>query len=169
MAFTYLLPITNIEPGISVRVQLASSTGASLAFADGSSAKLATSLGGSAYYLYSTYWPSGSDLPFNVYISNHSTASVLGSTAFNSYDVQGVTTGAGGIETVITIEDSGAIPIQGVEVWITTDALGLNVVAGTAVTNTFGIVTFYLDAGTYYIWKLKPEYSFTNPATIVVS
>jgi hypothetical protein len=169
MSFTYLLPITNIDNGITPRVELLTSAGASLNFADGASAKLATAVGGSSYFLYSTHWPSGSDLPFNIKVSNHSTGSLLGTAAFNSYDVPVSIAGAGGISTTLTIEDASSNPIQGVDVWVTTDAAGTNTIAGTVTTDSFGNVTFYLDAGTYYVWKLKPNYTFTNPAQITVS
>lgn len=169
MAFTYLLPIVNITAGISPRVELLNSTGASLAFADGTSAKLATAISGSNYYLYSTYWPSGSDLPFTVKVSNHSTGSLLATAAFNSYDVPTSVGGSGAISTTINVEDASATPLQGVEVWITTDSAGTNTIAGTLTTDNFGNVTFYLDAGTYYVWKQKPLYTFTNPASITVS
>ncbi len=167
MAFTYLLPITNIDAGIQPRVELLNFSGASLAFTDGASAKIATVVGGSNYYLYSMSWPSGSDLPFTIKVSNHSTGSLLATAAFNSYDVS--VGGAGGIETTINAEDGSGNELQGVEVWITTDSAGTNTIAGTAITDNFGNVTFYLDAGTYYVWKQKPLYSFVNPTSIVVS
>ncbi len=169
MSFTYLLPITNITAGIDARVELLNSSGGSLAFADGASAKIATAVGGSSYFLYSTFWPSGSDLPFTIKVSNHSTGSLLATAAFNSYDVPVSVGGAGGIETTINVEDGSGNELQGVEVWITTDSAGTNTIAGTTITDNFGNVTFYLDAGTYYVWKQKPLYSFVNPTSIVVS
>ena len=75
MAFTYLLPITNIAAGISPRVELTDVNGGSLSFTDGASAKIGSAISGSNYYLYTTTWPSGSDLPFIVKVSNHSTGS----------------------------------------------------------------------------------------------
>lgn len=168
MAFTYLLPITNITAGIEPRVELLDSTGASLAFSDSTSAKLATAISGSNYYLYTTQWPRES-LPFVVKVSNHSTGSLLATAAFNSYDVPVSVGGAGGIETTINVEDGSGNELQGVEVWITTDSAGTNTIAGTTITDNFGNVTFYLDAGTYYVWKQKPLYSFVNPTSIVVS
>ncbi len=168
MAFTYLLPIVNITAGIEPRVELLDSTGATLLFADSASAKLATAISGSNYYLYTTQWP-GASLPFIVKVSNHSTGSLLATAAFNSYDVPVSVGGAGGIETTINVEDGSGNELQGVEVWITTDSAGTNTIAGTTITDNFGNVTFYLDAGTYYVWKQKPLYSFVNPTSIVVS
>jgi hypothetical protein len=46
-------------------------------------------------------------------------------------------------------------PIEGAEVWITTDAAGLDIIAGVKRTNVLGIVAFNLDAGTYWIWWRK--------------
>ena len=168
MAFTYLLPIVNITAGIEPRVELLDSTGATLLFADSTSAKLATAISGSNYYLYTTQWP-GASLPFIVKVSNHSTGSLLATAAFNNYDVPVSVGGAGGIETTINVEDGSGNELQGVEVWITTDSAGTNTIAGTTITDNFGNVTFYLDAGTYYVWKQKPLYSFVNPTSIVVS
>jgi hypothetical protein len=169
MSFTYLLPIVNMEPGIEPRVELMSQAGTPLNFSDGASAKLATAVGASNYYLYSTQWPSGSNLPFVIKVSNHSSGSLLAIAAFNTYDVPVSTGGAGGIATTITVEDQAGNPLQGVEVWVTTDNSGTNVVAGTLLTDNFGNVTFYLDPGIYYLWRQKPLYTFINPEQFTVS
>jgi hypothetical protein len=52
--------------------------------------------------------------------------------------------------------------------WVTTDEAGNNVIASGR-TDSYGNVTFYLDAGTVYIWGQKDGYNFTNPDTEVVS
>jgi hypothetical protein len=75
--------------------------------------------------------------------------------------------GAGSIAHSITVTD-GTNPIDGVDVWITTDLTGTNVVAR-ASTNAFGIVIFMLDAGAYYGWKQLAGYSFTNPQSFTVA
>ena len=78
---------------------------------------------------------------------------------------------AGALEITYTVkendEDTGD-PIDGVEVWITTDSGGSNVIwSGT--TDTNGVVREsgdskpYLDAGTYYFWRKKAGYVFINP------
>jgi len=59
-------------------------------------------------------------------------------------------------------------PIGDVDVWVTTDEPGANVVAS-GKTDAFGNVTFYLDAGTYYLWSQKSGFNFENPDTEVVS
>lgn len=81
----------------------------------------------------------------------------------------GGSVGSGAIETCITVNTDGGLPIDGVEVWISTDAAGANVVAGTLVSDAMGEVTFMLDAGSYYVWRQKSGYNFTNPQSITVS
>lgn len=60
------------------------------------------------------------------------------------------------------------LPIDGALVWVTTDALGTNRVAQ-GLTDAFGEVVFFLDPGTYYFWRAKDGFQFTNPDTEVVS
>ena len=74
---------------------------------------------------------------------------------------------AGSTSWVITITD-GSNPLDGCDVWVTTDVNGTNLVArGT--TNASGEVTFLLDNGSYYCWKQLTGYSFTNPESFTVS
>ena len=75
--------------------------------------------------------------------------------------------GSGAVAKTVTITN-GASPLDGVEVWVSTDAGGSNVVAGTLSTNSFGQVTFMLDAGNYYVWTQLAGYNFTNPTSITV-
>lgn len=77
--------------------------------------------------------------------------------------------GAGAISWEYTLTDSAdGTPIDGAEVWATTDAAGVDVVAS-GTTDSFGKVTFMLDAGTYYYWRKCSGYNFSNPDTEVVS
>lgn len=69
--------------------------------------------------------------------------------------------GAGAISWTVTVDD-GANPLDGVEVWVTTDLAGLNIVAS-GTTDALGEVDFMLDAGDYYFWKQLSGYNFTNP------
>lgn len=78
-------------------------------------------------------------------------------------------TGSGAISYTVTVNDESAQPLDGVEVWITSDSAGTTVVAGTLNTNAAGQVTFMLDAGTYYLWRQLSRYNFTNPLTITVA
>ena len=87
----------------------------------------------------------------------------------------GVTFPAGAIEYTYTVTNSvTGLPIEGVEVWFSTDVEGANIVwAG--VTDAFGVARDvleakpWLDAGTYYVWRQKTNYAFTNPAVEIVS
>ena len=76
--------------------------------------------------------------------------------------------GSGADTVTLTINDGGGLPIGSTEVWISTDAAGLVVVAGTLTANDAGEVVFQLDAGsTYYRWAKKVGYNFTNPSVFV--
>lgn len=82
---------------------------------------------------------------------------------------------AGAISYTYTVTDPVTLlPIDGVEVWATTDIAGVNVVwCGN--TDAFGIARDddgylpWLDAGTYYFWCQLAGYTFSNPDTEVVS
>lgn len=77
--------------------------------------------------------------------------------------------GAGTILHTYTVTDSGdGSPIDGVEVWVSTDAAGVNVVAS-GYTNSSGVFSVMLDAGTYYFWRKRSGYNFTNPDTETVA
>ena len=77
--------------------------------------------------------------------------------------------GAGAISYSYTLTDADdGTPIDGAEVWVTTDAAGVDVVASGS-TNSFGVVTFMLDAGTYYFWRKCSGYNFNNPDLETVS
>ena len=79
-----------------------------------------------------------------------------------------VLNGSGSISYPVTVKSSGT-PVAGVECWVSTDSAGSNVVAGTLTTDDFGVVTFLLDAGTYYLWRDSTTHSFPKPTTITVS
>ena len=74
--------------------------------------------------------------------------------------------GTGAISWTLNVNHLG-VPIDGVDVWVTTDLAGANVVAR-GYTDTFGQLTVYLDAGTYYAWKSLGGYTFTNPEAFTV-
>ena len=84
---------------------------------------------------------------------------------------------AGALEITYTVkiddEDTGD-PLAGVTVWISTDSAGNNVVwSGTTDANGIAVDANdgkpWLDAGTYYFWRQKAGYIFTNPDTEVFS
>jgi len=79
------------------------------------------------------------------------------------------TLGPGAITWNYTLTDSnGGQPIADCQVWVTTDSVGSNVIAS-GFTNQSGVVTFYLDAGTIYVFRAKSGYVFTNPDIEAVS
>jgi len=75
--------------------------------------------------------------------------------------------GSGSTSTTLTVDD-GVNPIDGVDVWVSTDSAGTNVIARGS-TGALGTVVFMLDAGTYYAWKQLAGYDFTNPQSFTVS
>ncbi len=77
--------------------------------------------------------------------------------------------GTGSKKVDYTVTDSVTkLPVADVTVWVCTDSGGVNVIAQTT-TNAFGVATFYLAPGTYYVFCSKSGYSFQNPDTEVVS
>ena len=77
--------------------------------------------------------------------------------------------GAGAITFTYTLTSSvDSSPIADANVWATTDIGGDNIVAS-GVTDVSGQVTFYLDAGTYYVWRQKDGWNFVDPDTETVS
>ncbi len=67
-------------------------------------------------------------------------------------------TGPGDDQVTITINNTtSGLPEENVEVWISNDSAGANVIAGTLVTDANGEVQFLLtDGATYYLWAQKP-------------
>jgi hypothetical protein len=60
----------------------------------------------------------------------------------------------------LTIRDSSNNPIPDADAWITSDAAGSVVVAGTLRTNASGEATFLLDDGeSYYLWMQRSGYN----------
>ena len=83
--------------------------------------------------------------------------------------ITGNSPGAGAVEFTYTLTEPDLVtPIPDADVWVSTDSAGATVVASGR-TNQYGIITFYLDAGTVYIWRQKSGYNFTNPDTETVA
>jgi hypothetical protein len=74
--------------------------------------------------------------------------------------------GPGAAPYEITVTDGGGVPLDGANVWVTTDLAGANIIFN-GFTDTFGKVSVMLDAGTYYAWKQLAGYTFTNPESFV--
>jgi len=74
--------------------------------------------------------------------------------------------GNGNTSVTYTVVDQDSNPLSGVEVDVrATNDITADVVAS-GVTNDAGEVTFYLDSGvTYYLWRKKSGYNFTEPDT----
>lgn len=113
------------------------------------------------------------DLKDNVYVALASTAGSVDVAQITAalMDVSVVIKGA--IEYTYTIND-GSNPIDGAQVWISTDLAGSNVIwSGFSDANGFARAANdekpWLDAGTYYGWAKKSGYSFANPDTLTVS
>lgn len=71
--------------------------------------------------------------------------------------------GNGAIQFTYTLtEETTGDPIAAADVWVTSDSAG-NTVVASGQTNAAGVVTFYLDAGTVYLWRQKSGWNFTNP------
>jgi hypothetical protein len=94
----------------------------------------------------------------------------LGTLAFTLYTVGGVwvTAGPGALNRTIGVTVSGT-PIEGASVWLTTDAAGTNVIAGSLTTSSLGIVTVLVDAGSYYVWVQKDGYNAIAGQSVSVS
>lgn len=106
---------------------------------------------------------------YTIYIS----AAVSGDTGGISYNFRvkasDAPDGSGSITWTYTLtDDDTGDPIAGAEIWASTDSGGTNMVAY-GVTDSSGVVTFYLDAGTIYIWRKMAGYSFNDPDTETVS
>jgi len=88
----------------------------------------------------------------------------------DTWAATGGVAGSGALSTRIYCQTDGGVPIDGVEVWITSDEAGTNVVAGTLSSDATGLAgPFMLDAGTWFVWKQLSGYNFTNPIEIVVA
>lgn len=74
--------------------------------------------------------------------------------------------GSGTTKFEVTVESSG-LPLDGVDVEISTDANKNNVIAR-GYTNTSGVATFWIDPGTYYMWRQLARYSFPQPIEVTV-
>lgn len=75
--------------------------------------------------------------------------------------------GSGATQVNVSVV-SNSVPLVGARVWITTDAQGTNIVAGTVLTDTNGVATFFLNTGTYYAWVSDPGYQGTLPMVVTV-
>jgi len=82
--------------------------------------------------------------------------------------IAGPGAGAGANTVNYTLTNEASAPIVDADVWVTSDLAGTSILASGR-TNSSGIVTFFLDAGTVYVWRQKPGVNFTNPETKAVA
>jgi hypothetical protein len=78
-----------------------------------------------------------------------------------------VASGDGPANTEYTVTVAGA-PCADCLVWIATDQAGQTLVAN-ARTDLLGVASFYLDPGTYYVFRRKSGVNFVNPEQLVVA
>lgn len=89
------------------------------------------------------------------------------------YAVESLISGA--IEFTYTVTDTNtALPLAGVQCWFSTDSAGA-IVVWQGETDNFGVARDttgalpILSVGTYYIWRYKVGYAFTDPDVEIVS
>lgn len=76
--------------------------------------------------------------------------------------------GNGTIEVPIETNDDLGNALPNSSVYITSDIAGVTKVTNTQITNSDGITTFYMSAGTYYVWMFNAAKTWANPGTITV-
>ena len=102
-------------------------------------------------------------------LSEHTAAGSVGKAIGDLEDVVGGSGGTGNITWTYTLTNSiTGGPIEGATVWVTSDIAGATTIAS-GLTNSSGVVTFYLSPGTVYVWRQCSGYSFVNPDVEVVS
>ena len=79
-----------------------------------------------------------------------------------------VTGGAGALSRTIGVTVGGN-PLEGASVWVSTDAAGVNIVAGPLITSSLGVAGVLLDAGTYYAWVQKDGFQAISGQQIILS
>ena len=101
---------------------------------------------------------------YTIYIS----ATVDGATGGICYGFRAISeaAGAGAISKTITITDNLGAVLDGAEVWVTTDLAGTHTVAN-GVSDALGHITFWLDAGSYYVFAQLGGYNAPNPTVVV--
>ncbi len=152
-----VLAVTGLGSTFMVEIKL---PGASI-FSDGAGSKLEMELG---WYKYLS--PAAESVSAGIFAIS---ASGVGTTQQNLLGQIGNSiSGLGAIAHTVNVQVD-SVNIIGAEVWITSDIGGVNFVAGTLTTNGEGNITFYLDAGTYYVFVRASGHNFTNPTTITVS
>jgi hypothetical protein len=141
---------------------------AAVVWSDVGDTKLTSNLNDIAAGAAMTLTDAAVDAVWNEVQSGHTSASTFG--AYLDAKVSGRSTlGAGATTWTYTVTDTLSVPIADVDVWVTSDSAGANLLA-TGKTNASGVVTFYLDAGTTcYLFSQKSGYNFTQGTAWVIS
>lgn len=95
---------------------------------------------------------------------------VLGEAVIIMLQAAPAVVGPGGSAYTATIQRSDtSAPVAGASLWVSTDAPGVNVIAGTLSTNAQGAATFLLQAGGYFLWTYAQGFVASNPTPITVT
>lgn len=96
----------------------------------------------------------------NATASSYNTTGTIGA----KINAASASAGAGAIAKTIRINDSSNNPVDGAEVWVSTDSAGNNVVAS-GTTDASGNVTVMLDVGSYFVWAQRSGINFPTTGT----
>jgi hypothetical protein len=78
--------------------------------------------------------------------------------------------GSGFSASTITCQDADDVAVEGVRVDVYSASTPSAVAfVTTGVTNSSGQISFYLRAGSYFIFRYKPGYAWTDPVTLTVT
>ena len=77
--------------------------------------------------------------------------------------------GPGAYAYAVTLQTVAFAPIQGGSLWVSSDAGGTNVIAGSLTSSALGVATFMLGNGTYYLWVNAAGYAAVNPTPFTVA
>ena len=90
-------------------------------------------------------------------------------TAIESLQKLAAIKGPGDRSWSIAVRTSDDLAISGVECWVAADSAGNNVLTDIQRTDANGNVEFLLDPGTYYLFRRKSGFTFTNPQLFTVT
>lgn len=77
--------------------------------------------------------------------------------------------GPGSSSWEIAVKTTTGVAIPLCACWVSTDSSGDTVITDVQYTDSNGIVQFLLDPGTYYLFRQKVGFTFTNPQGFTVS
>lgn len=159
---TTALPVTADAANITADVSLDDSTPVSVIDVN------PTEISGGYYSFDVTQAETNADKLHIIAASTSSNVVVIGDPSSVIYTTT-TAAGAGATEAILNLKDSAAAIVADADVRIraTNDTSAAVVASGR--TDSFGNVTFYLDAGTYYRWAEKASTNFTNPQSFTVT